>query len=508
MTVIAVLLDATGIQPYIFGSTQLKENIGASFLVENIYEDILKNSLEKIEIKNVDLNRWKNPEYINTLKLETGFDIGYIGGGNALLFFAEEGKARSFVKTWTKQLLIESPGLRTAAVISDFELSDFSNELKKVFTKLKENKFRFQPQIVLPSHGITAECNRTGLSAEILRKYDDKLIPVSSVVASKTDVINKAHEKLRIKFQDTLNNEYHFPKEIDELGQQKGETNFVSIVHIDGNGIGDRFKACKTLKERRELSIKVEDATEKSMGKILKVIIDNHAKFQERNFKLKEKILPVRPIIFGGDDITFITDGRLGIYFARIFIEEFIKCNAGDGKLSACAGIAITKSKYPFYRGYELAEQLCREAKKKAKEENNKSSWLDFHIASGGFSGSITEIREKNYTIPEGSLCLRPYRVAGIEHDFRDLKVCIEGIKVFNEWPRSKLMELREVLNEGKTATELFIKEMDFRDLKFPEIKENTAFQKSGWVDKETPYFDMIDLKDFYPDFEINEVIK
>jgi len=504
MPVTAVLLDATGIQHYIFGSTQLKENIGASFLVENIYEDILKKSLEEIQFKNVDLNEWKkNPESI--LKPDIGFDIGYIGGGNALLFFKEQGKAKSFVKTWTKQLLIESPGLRTAAVITDFDLNDFSNELRKVFTGLKVNKFRFQPQIVLPSHGITAECTRSGLSAEVFRKHDDKLIPVSSVVASKTDVINKAHEKLRIKFQGILNNEYSFPKEIDELGQQKGETNFISIVHIDGNGIGDRFKACKTLNEIRELSIKVEDATEKSMEKILKVIINNYAKFQE-NFKLKEKILPVRPIIFGGDDITFITDGRLGIYFARIFIEEFIKCDAGNGKLSACAGVAITKSKYPFYRGYELAEQLCREAKKKAKKEDNKSSWLDFHIASGGFSGSITEIREKNYTVPQGNLYLRPYRVAENKNNYRDLKECIDGIKYLNKLPRSKLMELREVLNEGKTATEQFIKEMDFRDLKLPEIKENTAFQISGWVGKETPYFDMIELKDFYPDFEINEV--
>ncbi|MFZ3383580.1 MAG: hypothetical protein WA144_06610 [Candidatus Methanoperedens sp.] len=505
MLVTAILLDATGIQDYIFGSTQLKENIGASFLVENVYEDILKKSLEEIQFKNVDLNAWKkNPESI--LKPEIGFDIGYIGGGNALLFFKEQSKAKNFVRSWTKRLLIESPGLKTAAVITDFELNDFSNELIKLFKKLKENKFRFQPQIVLPSHGITGECNRTGLSAEVFRKHDTKLIPVSSVVASKTDVTDKANENLGKRFQGILNNKYHFPEKIDELGQQKGENNFISIVHIDGNGIGDRFKACKTLKEIRELSIKVENATEKSMEKILKVTVDNYAKFRD-NFKLEEYKLPVRPIIFGGDDVTFITDGRLGVYFARIFIEEFIKYDAGDGKpLSVCAGIAITKSKYPFYRGYELSEQLCREAKKKAKEEDNKSSWLDFHIASGGFSGTITEIREKNYTVPEGNLCLRPYRVAGIKTDYRDLKECINGINHLNKWPRSKLMELREILNEGQIASEQFIKEIEFRGLKLPEVKDNSKFKNSGWSDKITPYFDMIDLKDFYPDFEIDEV--
>jgi len=504
MTETAVLLDATGIQPYIFGSTQLKENIGASYLVGNIYEDILRDSLEEIQFRNVDLNEWKNNPEINS---DREFFIGYKGGGNALLFFKDPNKAKSFVKTWTKRLLIDSPGLKTAVAVTNFELNDFSNNLKKLFKKLKENKFRFQPQIILPSHGITAECNRTGLSAEVLRKHDDKLIPVSSVVASKTDVIKKANDKLRTEFQDILNNKYQFPEKIDELGQQKGENNFISIVHIDGNGIGDRFRACKTLKEIRELSIEVESATKKSMDKMLAVIIDNYAKFQD-DFNLKESFLPVRPIIFGGDDVTFITDGRLGVYFAKIFIEEFIKYDAGDGKLSACAGIAITKSKYPFYRGYELAEQLCREAKKKAKEEDNKSSWLDFHIASGGFSGTITEIRKKNYTVPEGNLCLRPYRVAGIKKNYRDLEECINGINHLNKWPRSKLMELREILTEGQTSSEQFIKEIEFRGLKLPDVKENSKFKNSGWSDKTTPYFDMIDLKDFYSDFEIDEVKK
>lgn len=142
MQVTAVLLDATGIQPYIFGSTQLKENIGASYLVENIYESILRDSLEEIQIKNVDANKWKKPEFINELNLDTGFDTGYIGGGNALLFFTDKSKAKDFMRAWTKRLLVESPGLKTAAAINDFELNDFSNERNKLFKILKENKIQ------------------------------------------------------------------------------------------------------------------------------------------------------------------------------------------------------------------------------------------------------------------------------------------------------------------------------------------------------------------------------
>ena len=79
---------------------------------------------------------------------------------------------------------------------------------------------------------------------------------------------------------------------------------------------------------------------------------------------------PIRPIIMGGDDITFVSPGKLGIYFAEIFMKEFSEKEVSDGeKLSSCAGVAITKTKYPFYRGYQLAEGLCSNAKKMARKK-------------------------------------------------------------------------------------------------------------------------------------------
>jgi hypothetical protein len=148
MPLTAVLLDATGIQQYVFGSPQLKENIGASFLVENIYEGILRKTLEKLQFKNVNLDEWReHTNSVNILKPEIEMEIGYIGGGNGLLFFKEDSKAKSFVREWTKQLLIESPGLRTAVAINEFEINDFSNGLKKLFRTLKINKFQLQPKM-------------------------------------------------------------------------------------------------------------------------------------------------------------------------------------------------------------------------------------------------------------------------------------------------------------------------------------------------------------------------
>ncbi len=508
MKITSVLLDSTGIQQYVFGSSELKENLGASYLVENIFEDILENSLDKLQIKNVGMNEWcKNPQSINISKPEIEMEIGYIGGGNALLCFKERSRATAFIREWTKQLLIESPGLRTSIAIEEFETEtdNFSDRIKSLHRKLNENKFTFQPQVILPRHGITAECSHTGLSAETIHPEDDRLILISSVAVSKRAVKDKANEKLKEKFKDIIGDKYRFPELLDDLGQRKDESNYISVIHIDGNRIGERFNDCKNLIESRNLSHCVKNATESAMRELLKNITNKYEKYKE-NLNLENNNLPIRPIIFGGDDVTFVADGRLGVYFAEIFIKEFIKQKVSDGKpLSACAGIAITKSKYPFYRGYELAEQLCREAKKKAGEEKG-SSWLDFHIAQGGFSGTIQEIREKNYTVSEGNLCLRPYRVAGDRDDYRNLNNCINGMNILKEWPKSKLMELREILAQGKIASKQFIQEMKFRAKELPDIKGHSSFKEDGWSDRKTPYFDMIELMKYYPHFLLDEV--
>ncbi|MCX9076187.1 MAG: hypothetical protein OIN88_16315 [Candidatus Methanoperedens sp.] len=481
MKVTSVLLDATGIQQYVFGSNDLKENLGASYLVENIFEGILKSSLDKLQIKNVGMDEWYK-------------------------IFKERSRAIAFMREWTKQLLIASPGLRTSVAIKDdFERDNYQNEIKLLHKKLKENKFMFQPQVILPRHGITAECSHTGFSAEQIYTEDNKHIPISSVAASKRIVKDKANEKLKEKFKDVIGDKYRFPELLDDLGQRKDESNYISVIHIDGNRIGERFNDCKNLIESRNLSHCVKNATESAMRELLKNITDKYEKYKE-NLNLEKNNLPIRPIIFGGDDVTFVADGRLGVYFTEIFIKKFIKQKVSDGKpLSACAGIAITKSKYPFYRGYELAEQLCREAKKKAGEEKG-SSWLDFHIAQEGFSGTIQEIREKNYTVSEGNLCLRPYRVAGDKDNYRSLNSCIDGMKALKKtWPKSKLMELREMLTLGEISSKQFIQEMKFRGLELPDIKERSYFKDDVWSGRETPYFDMIELAKFYPDFLLDE---
>ncbi|MBI5207065.1 MAG: hypothetical protein HY934_04660 [Candidatus Firestonebacteria bacterium] len=178
--------------------------------------------------------------------------------------------------------------------------------------------------------------------------------------------------------------------------------------------------------------------------------------------------------------------------------------------ITSCAGVAIIKTKYPFYRGYELAEQLCGNAKKIRKEqENPNGSWLDFHISYGGFSGTIEEIRESHYRSPQGNLLFRPYKINSIEE--RGIETLITNTiylkDIKNKFSTSRIKELHKVLTLGKEATKVFMNELNARGLKLPIIKGEN-YHESIYQEKQiakdfaiTPYFDMIEFMEFYPSF-------
>jgi len=176
----SVLLDTVSIQKYIFQSNKLKENLGASFLVESIFQQkAITKEKWQFDLKTVineiffpqeftHLDDWKtNPEKI--LIDEKPVEIAYIGGGNALIFFQSKDKAKAFIETWTRNLLIYAPGIQTAVALVEFDRNDnkFCSERKRLAEMLTKNQQNFIPQTIIPQHGITAECRRSGYSMDV-----------------------------------------------------------------------------------------------------------------------------------------------------------------------------------------------------------------------------------------------------------------------------------------------------------------------------------------------------
>ncbi|HHG83973.1 MAG TPA: hypothetical protein ENJ82_04425, partial [Bacteroidetes bacterium] len=84
-TISAVAIDTAGIQRYVFASNKLKENIGASYIIEELlYKKLMLSCIKDAAIK---LNAWEDqPDKIALLAARTRLaEVGYIGGGNCML---------------------------------------------------------------------------------------------------------------------------------------------------------------------------------------------------------------------------------------------------------------------------------------------------------------------------------------------------------------------------------------------------------------------------------------
>ena len=251
--------------------------------------------------------------------------------------------------------------------------------------------------------------------------------------------------------------------------------------------------------------------------------------------------LPIRPVVLNGDDVTFICDGRLGIPLAELFLRELeqnssIMIEGNPLFLSGCAGVAIVKSHFPFYRAYQLAEDLCSSAKKKAKtlagEKLNIGSWFDFHIVQSGVSINLSKLRQKTYNLPgmekpetlkfeksgivhreyeQYNLLWRPWCVVGDcdqKYRWNDFKKDIFDEFIREEkkhpdeilWKRSRLKRLRNTMIRSEGELEHLLQEFQSRGFLLPKFLEDHELFKTEHQKKlyQTPYFDALEILDLY----------
>jgi hypothetical protein len=548
-----VVIDTRQIQTYIFGSNRLRENIGASHLVKLATEDWIEKALfsqfpkEKVALSIEDE--------------QCPAKIIYTGGGNAVLFFRENGQGKAFVQRYSRAVMECAPHLQLAAVAHPFtDLADLQTAVEDAFTELDRVKQNLPPSTPLMGLGVTVKCRSTGLAAMDMSPVipgaeDGDQYPASAEILAKLDRVKDANDDLDRQFNPRPDS-YQFPFDLDNLGRSADEQSFIAVVHIDGNDMGQRIKEHREKQKEtaaflaacRESSDEIGEVGKTALRETINTLVDaiewvngkpciqhnNLVDNEITKIALKEvdrldrktgkKIgtgkyyLPFRPIVFGGDDITFVCDGRLGISLALTYMralesatENFL--DSGH-PLTACAGVAIVKSHYPFARAYDLAEALCQQAKMYRRflmldRGVDDVSCLDWHFALSGLLGSLPEIRRREYCVAPGNLTLRPVTLAeNIEEPLRAWPVIQKGIEAFQDtgndlreanWStkRNKVKALRDALRQGPDAVEHF--RAAYRLEKLPEVTETGgAIPLSGWSDRNCVYFDALELADWH----------
>ncbi|MGM3309666.1 Cas10/Cmr2 second palm domain-containing protein [Anabaena sp. WFMT] len=526
------VIDTSGIQNYVFNSNRLRENIGASHLVSEVTLDWVKETLDK----EFDIPKCRQKEAIEISGLNA--ELVYAGGGNTLLIFKSRKIAVEFIQILSKRVLKDAPGINLVVAHADFDW-DQDNNLYQVVKDLMQGeverrKYERITSVPLLGLGVTAVCNSTqlpavGRSDEFVNYGDEKEADsylISRETKQKLEAVSRANRKLQDIFAEEVDeNIFQFPYRTDHLGRSEGESSYAAIVHADGNRMGKRFqKYGEDAKNNRDYVNRMRKFSEsvdlagrnalKAVAKtLIKSIKEGKVIGKQGEFKLKAKYyLPFRPLVYGGDDITFICEGRLGLELAALFLNKFEEQTVADGKkITACAGICVVKTHYPFVRAYQISEELCKEAKKFVKEkkqfEPNGFSAIDWHLAASGLIGSISEIRKREYQITvdkkNWNLAMRPVRLDNNSSDWRTWEGFTQVVKEFQEgkdWKdrHNKIMALREVLRKGYIEEFLLAYKLPHLPL-FPESSgQNEQLKNQGWKDGVCGYFDAIEALEFY----------
>lgn len=478
------IYDIMGIQDFIFSSNKLKENIGASAIVTKIFrEDYIESAKTTFNSDaSIDMNSGFKMKTNKDLKME----ILYVGGGNALAVFNSSDNMIKFNKMFSRRVLENTGGgINLAFAYIETEFEDYEKDYKELRKRLSKNKQEHISTAFMKGISITREGVTDGEPAYTSDSGD--------VISLQAFLKRKATEKLEAGKS--------YSKEFDDYAGEKGEQ-FIAIIHIDGNNMGkiieSKLKGITTYEEAikvlRSFSFNISDHF-------------NTALEQAGSDLGTKNIPPFRVIVNEGDDITLVCNAKKAFK-----ITEEILRNIDKDEFSACAGIAIIKPHFPFYKAYMLSEELCKSAKKKAKalDAQNPGSWMDVHIQQAGTQGALEQQRKNIYNIPgadppssngynEYNLLWRPFAINEENNDFNWNAFKEMAIKFEKEFPKSKLKELRKSLSQSIENAEISIKENEGRGRKLPTFNGSKDLYRKDSNSKKTitPYFDAIELIDF-----------
>ena len=255
----------------------------------------------------------------------------------------------------------------------------------------------------------------------------------------------------------------------------------VAVVHADGNGLGrillelHKRLAAQALPPTgyadaffafsQAISTATVAAASEAVGRVLVPAAQ------------QGQIVPARPILLGGDDLTIIVRGDLAIPFTACFLASFARHTAsalktlreGTGplatsladmqleRLTAGAGIAFIKASQPFHLGLDLADSLTEFAKRVAKSTPLQPvpSVLAFHRVTTTLVDSYGALLERELSFEEKGqrrrLSLQPYAIPtdgaaiGDLPSLVDLEALAEWLNPKGEEAGSRAGTLREI---------------------------------------------------------------
>lgn len=385
-----LLFEANSIQSWVFGSGRLRHIVGGSRIISGLTAELLDSVL-------------------HGLGMEAERDVRFSrrAGGAFYAFSQKPDALADLAKCWPLFVERYAPGLSFSMGTGEAETA--MGAFSSARADLQQQGQRPWPSLPQATP-LMERAPRTGRAA-VARHRKDILDAVSLAQAraeehARSQTTEGIDPGARLSGQLGLGGAA-WPRDMEADGDRAGvfpyrtdaqgnpSSRYVALVHADGNGLGQVLRAlhaqpadCETyLKRFRDFS----DALDAATWAAAETACRAHLLHDPDTWEDFDT-LPARPVILGGDDLTFIVRADLALPFTRSFLKAFERETASRLSalgipglaqgLTACAGLAYLRSNQPFYMGVELAESLCAHAKQQVRaavSDGPMVSALAFH---------------------------------------------------------------------------------------------------------------------------------
>lgn len=479
------VIEVDGKQRWIFETNRLRDAVGASFLVAEVGEEAKRQARS------------------------CGGHLIVAASGLARAIFADAPSARGWITAITGRFAREAPGMEVLGAeveIAGDSLQDLDAATRRAYDALTTTRAALGgPQLIERTLPWTLPCHYSGLPAV---NVQNPVGPehkagrrVSAGVLARREVFGQSRdrvcaalkdyagldERVITRINDAIVASYKPLDPTDDTTPEplSDRESWRGVVHIDANGLGRIFLNfgkialglnLNTIAEYTARIQAFSKAINRAAWRAVALAIDDvltHSGSLQR-------LVPIYPLVVGGDDITLVTDGRWSLFLARrvlhhweaetaapeirgvLAIAHNLTLSACDSHLPACGGVSIVKHHFPFSIAYVLSSDLCDNAKDSFRPKG--ISGLDWHAVTDPSPPLLRALRGRTQ-VGRDHVTRRPYTIADTP-DFANFDDLCAAARVLAQkddegrfvLPRAQLNKLREGMLIGRAEAESRLK--------------------------------------------------
>jgi len=452
--------DVKGIQSFIFAVPRLKYIVGGSILID--------------EFDRVTIPRLACDE-ANRL---------FSGGGKGVF-------------TCKSQMVAQGIKTKILAAAHDVGLSVAIGESDD-YSEAAQCADRFYPFMPSENELDGHPCSASGLYPVVATPQSDGTHPViQKRIFQKRNLIRRQLEnrlltdfnipQVTTQAQNGLVEFFHDISDENDEGRRAlgalGGRHRWAIICMDGNDIGSQFRHFNSTNPSetemqewvRAMSESLDKCSLHASSQACQEVIRQWASDQRRveNATTSDGtvILPIRPVVVGGDDIVVLCHAGYAIDFVkeacRAFSEESIRqgeshpnlWSATGGRLTISAGVLFCPIPLPLHMAIPYTESLLGSAKgegrKHAQDGHPSPACIDFEVITETMLDTVADRRNRELRFIDGDsgaqieLTQKPYRL----DDFLNQQQQIQNLQKI---PRSIRQQLLPSLRAGESDRMIF----------------------------------------------------